>query len=88
MKIYTKDIELSDPMQENGPTIELEVDLIMNVKLKTFKRANYEYDDQENLSSNELIHFKVLLMGEPDMPGNIHIELSSEDDLFFHYKME
>jgi len=57
----------------------------MNVKLKTFKRTNFEYDDQEGMSSNEIIHIKVLTTGEGDMGGNIYIELTSEDDLFFHY---
>jgi hypothetical protein len=44
-----------------GPSIKYEEDLIMNVKLKAFKR-NYDAidDDAESLSSNEVIHMKVL----------------------------
>ena len=56
----------------------------MTVKLKTFKRTNFD-DDNDGLSSNEVIHMKVLHTGDRDMGGNIYIELTSEDDLFFHY---
>jgi len=31
---------------------------------------------------------KVLTTGEGDMGGNIYIELTSEEDLFFHYQCE
>ena len=42
-------------------------------------------DDGDGMTSNEVIHIKVLSTGEGDMGGNIYIELTSEDDLFFHY---
>ena len=79
-------IEENDPMKK-GPEIDYQEDLVMTVKLKTFKRTNFD-DDNDALSSNEVIHIKVLSTGEGDMGGNIYIELTSEDDLFFHYQCE
>lgn len=86
MNIDLSEIQEIDPMSE-GPAIRLQADLIMNTKLKTFKRINFD-DDGEQLASNEVIHVKVLTTGSDDMGGNIHIELTSEEDLFFHYKCE
>lgn len=59
----------------------------MTVKLKTFKRTNFD-DDNDGLSSNEIIHAKFHFTGDRDMGGNIYIELTSEEDLFFHYQCE
>ena len=42
----------------------------------------------ENLNSTELIHMKVLVMGEENDPGGVRFELTSEDDIFFHYVCE
>ena len=82
--IDMKDIEYTD-QNDKGWTIDYELDLVMNVKLKAFTRT--EYDDVEGLASNELIHLKILTTGEIG-EGNIFIELTSEEDLFFHYKCE
>ena len=86
MHIDLSEIQEIDPMG-GGPAIALQADLIMNVKLKTFKRINFD-DDGEQLASNEVIHVKVLTTGDDDQGGNLFIELTSEEDLFFHYKCE
>jgi len=39
-------------------------------------------------SSEEMIHVKVLIIQEDSSPGSVCIELTSDDDLFFHYKVE
>ena len=45
MNIDIKEIEEIDPMSQ-GPAIRLQADLIMNVKLKTFKRINFDDDGE------------------------------------------
>ena len=31
------------------------------------------------------MHLKLLVMGDEHSPGNIRLEITSEDDIFFHY---
>ena len=86
-RINLDEIEENDPMKK-GPTTDYQEDLRMMVKLKTFTRAQ-NFDDEAGLTSEEVIHMKVLSTGDDDIGGgNIYIELTSEDDLFFHYKCE
>jgi hypothetical protein len=45
MNIDLSEIQEIDPMSE-GPAIRLQADLIMNTKLKTFKRINFDDDGE------------------------------------------
>jgi hypothetical protein len=67
--------------------MRIDNDLLMNVMLKEFGASNNSDSPTEsnNLSSNEIIHFRVLVLGDDYCPGKIKIELSSEEDIFFHY---
>ena len=80
--IDLKDIDVNDPMTK-GPTLQYELDLIMTVKLKSFKRNDFG-DEADGMSSNEVIHLRVFNLGHEET-GDIFVELTSEDDLFFHY---
>ena len=91
--IDTQNIEELDPMKVKGHRITLETDLPMIVKLKAIRKGLAHYiDDGEGahvqMQSEELMHFKVLIMGDEDEPGTVHIELTSDEDIFFHYKCE
>lgn len=42
----------------------------------------------EALNSNELIHIRVLVKGDDQDPQAVRLELTSEEDIFFHYVCE
>ena len=62
----------------------------MLVRLKPVRQETDSLDDsnQKVLNSVELIHFKVLCMGNENDPGSVKFELTAEDDIFFHYLCE
>ena len=44
--------------------------------------------EDKNSASNEILHVKVLVKGDDQDPQAVRIELTSEDDIFFHYICE
>jgi hypothetical protein len=44
--------------------------------------------DEQNCPSNEILHIKVLVKGDDQDPQAVRVELTSEDDIFFHYVCE
>ena len=82
--IDSQEIEELDPCKEDGNYhINTEKDLPMDVSIKQTQRST------EDLQSNEMIKIKLLVKGEDqDLEGAIRVELTSEDDIFFHYVCE
>ena len=56
------------------------MDLTMQVSLKG--------SNQSDFVSNELIHIKVMIKGDDQDPQAVRLELTSEEDIFFHYVCE
>ena len=42
-------------------------------------------EDDPQSSSRQVMHLKVLVMGDEQEPGNVRLEITSEEDIFFHY---
>jgi hypothetical protein len=40
---------------------------------------------ESSLTSNEIMHLKVLVLGDEQEPGNVRFEITSMEDIFFHY---
>ena len=65
-----------DPSLSDGHHISIELDLPMTVVLK---------GQEDALKSDEQMHLKVLVLGDEQEPGNIRFEITSMEDIFFHY---
>ena len=48
----------------------------MQIQLKDHERTHF---------TRESMHLKVLVIGDESDPGNIRLEITSLDDIFFHY---
>jgi len=76
--IDTQEIDELDPSQEQYHNIPVELDLPMEVVLM----------EDKDSASNEILHVKVLVKGDDQDPQAVRVELTSEDDIFFHYICE
>ena len=74
--IDTQNIDELDPSLQDGHHISQERDLPMRVATKGMESTH---------SSNEIMHLKVLVLGDEQEPGNVRFEITSMDDIFFHY---
>ena len=85
--IDTPEIDELDPSKAQGHHVPFEADLKMLVRLKPVRQdpSGSVDGNAEALNSVELIHFKVLCMGQENDPGSVRFELTSDDDIFFHY---
>ena len=57
----------------------MEQDVPMLVMLKGAK------EDDPETSSKQMMHLKLLVLGDEQSPGNVRVEITSEDDIFFQY---
>lgn len=72
-------VEELDPSFIDGYKLLYDCEVPLEVRSQT---------DENDVSSEgvlELIKVKVLILGEPQLPQTVRLELSSEADLFFHY---
>ena len=87
--IDTQEIYEMDPSRSQGHHIPTEADLNMLISLKPNQSIGPNSESirpvLEGLNSTEKIHMKVLVMGEENDPGGVRFELTSEEDIFFHY---
>ena len=44
--------------------------------------------EDKDSASNEILHVKVLVKGDDQDPQAVRVELTSEDDIFFHFICE
>ena len=69
-----------------------ECDVKMIVQLKPNKFSQPDVTDfVGTLESAELMHLRILIRGDeqdPESIGSIKLELTSEEDIFFHYICE
>ena len=76
--IDTQEIDELDPSQEHYHNIPIELDLPVEVVLM----------EDKDSASNEVLHVRVLVKGDEQDPSAVKVELTSEDDIFFHYVCE
>ena len=74
--IDTQNINELDPSLQEKYHVYKEVDMDITVRLKEHETTHL---------TKESMHLKVLLIGDEQEPGNIKLEISSMDDIFFHY---
>ena len=91
--IDTKIVEIEDPAtNKTGYHVSYETDLSMMVQLKqNFLQTPDITDFIGTLESSEEMHLRILIRGDEEDPeniGSIKLELTSEDDIFFHYVCE
>lgn len=71
--------ELDPSLQEKQVSkfhVSKEVDIEMMIQLK---------DHENSHCTKESMHLKVLVIGDEEDPGNVRLEITSMDDIFFHY---
>jgi hypothetical protein len=76
--IDTQEIDELDPNQEQFHNIPIELDIPMEVGLL----------EDRSSASNEILHIRVLVKGDDQDPQSVRVDLTSEDDIFFHYVCE
>lgn len=72
-------IEEADPSLAEGHRVIYERDVSFELRTQDLEEAARE------LGALELLRVKLLMLGEDTCPSQIKIELTSENDLFFHY---
>ena len=88
--IDTQVIDDQDPSTQQGHHVSIETDLRINVQLRQ-NRYGAQPDVTDfvgSLESNEIMHVRVLVLGDEQDPGSVKLELTSEEDIFFHYVCE
>lgn len=74
--IDTENITELDPSRSDGHHVSIEVDLEMCIELREYEQTH---------STKESMHLKVLCLGDEQEPGNVRLEITSMEDIFFHY---
>lgn len=75
-------IEELDPSLADGHRIIYEREVPFEMRLQESDAG------PQDMGTLEAIRAKVLVLGDDDVPVNVRIELSSENDLFFHFTHE
>ena len=75
------DIEEKDPSLSEGHLLIYDREVPFELRLENTSGP-------QDVASFEGIHAKILLAGEDNNPSQIRIELSCENDLFFHFTSE
>ena len=44
--------------------------------------------EDPNSGTNEMLHVRVLVKGDDQDPQGVRVELTAEEDIFFHYVCE
>ena len=78
---YT-DIEDNDPSLAEGHTLVFDREVPFELRLGD------DTNGPQEVASFESIRAKILLLGDEYNPAQIRIELSCENDLFFHFTHE
>ena len=63
----------------NSHHIVIQTSLPMKIQLK---------DKEKTHTSVEMMQMKVLCRGDEQCPGNVRVEITSDKDIFFHYRGE
>ena len=74
--IDTQSINELDPSLQEKYHISKEIDIPIQVQLKDHENTHF---------TKEKMHLKVLVIGDEEEPGNVRLEITSLDDIFFHY---
>ena len=74
-------IEELDPSLSEGHKLVYDREVPFELRLE-------DTNGPQEVASFEAIRAKILIMGEDVMPTQIRIELSCENDLFFHFTNE
>ena len=72
-------IEQMDPSVADGYAVIYDREVPFELRLQDSK------DGPQEVGTLEAIKVKILILGEDGNPNSLRIELSSENDLFFHY---
>lgn len=77
---YTQ-IEENDPSLSEGHRLVLDREIPFELRLE-------DNSGPQEVASFESIRAKILVMGDDNNPNAVRIELSCENDLFFHFTHE
>jgi len=97
MKSINQDDKKDDPVlsnidytqiEENDPSLTDGYRLVFDREVPFELRIGDDNSGPQEVASFESIRAKILLIGEDSNPGQVRIELSCENDLFFHFTHE
>lgn len=69
----------ADPSTENGFRVVYDRETPLELRVQD------ESDSQQQVGTLEAVRVKILREGDEDAPNAIRVELTSDEDLFFHY---
>ncbi len=75
-------------IEENDPSLTDGYRLVFDREVPFELRIGDDNSGPQEVASFESIRAKILLIGEDSNPGQVRIELSCENDLFFHFTHE
>lgn len=75
-------------IEENDPSLTDGYRLLFDREVPFELRLGDDTSGPQEVASFESIRAKILLMGDDSNPNQIRIELSCENDLFFHFTHE
>lgn len=75
-------------IEENDPSLTDGFRLVFDREVPFELRIGDDTSGPQEVASFESIRAKILIIGEEQNPGQVRIELSCENDLFFHFTHE
>lgn len=75
-------------IEENDPSLSEGHKLVFDREVPFELRLGDDTNGPQEVASFESIRAKILLLGDDNNPMQIRIELSCENDLFFHFTHE
>ena len=75
-------------IEENDPSLADGHRLVFDREVPFELRLGDETNGPQEVASFESIRAKILIMGDESNPNQVRIELSCENDLFFHFTHE
>ncbi len=75
-------------IEENDPSLTDGYRLLFDREVPFELRIGDDSSGPQEVASFESIRAKILSIGDDSSPGQIRIELSCENDLFFHFTHE
>lgn len=75
-------------IEENDPSLSEGHRLLFDKEVPFELRLGDDTSGPQEVASFESIRAKILLIGDDSNPNQIRIELSCENDLFFHFTHE